>query len=445
MDAAKTLPLVEKWSEEFSTIARQGGPGWLQELRSNAAGQFGSAGLPTRRNEEWKYTPVRLLEGLRPTTAPDDGRTVAETHFPQPPLCEDAAVVSIVNGVLSFPLPGMTAGVTLLPLGEAIEKFGKKLQPLFSGVELEGAGRMFSALNTAFLDQGLVVHVDKNTQAGNLLVRWALSGEETVRLGNFRLVILLEQGAKLDFIEQFESASAARGALNVLTQIDLSNEAELSHVRMQDEGDDVVLLTSTSIQQAAASVYQYSGFDLGGGLVRHELHTELAGAGAFAGFDGAFVLDGKRHVDNHISVDHAAPGCSSNQFFRGVLGGSSRGVFNGRALIRPGSDESVVYQSNANLLLSRLAEIDTKPELEIYADEVEASHGATVGQLDESAIFYMRTRGLSDPEARRMLTAAFCHAVSDRLRDAGLSEIISRRLDAAMPGDQPIAAEISDA
>ena len=445
MDAAETLPLVEKWSEEYSTIARQDGPGWLQELRENAARQFGSAGLPTRKNEDWKYTPVRLLEGLRPTTAPGDGSPVAETNLPEPVLGADAAVVSIVNGVLSSQLPEMMAGVTLLPLRDAFEKFGKRLQPLLAGVELEGAGRMFSALNTAFLDQGLVVHVDENTQAGKLMVRWAFSGEEAIRLGNFRLLILLEQGSKLDLIEQFESAGAASGALNVLTQIDLASEAELSHVRIQDEGDDVVLLTSTSVQQAAASIYQYSGFDLGGGLVRHELHSELAGAGAFAGFDGAFVLDRKRHVDNHISVDHAAPGCSSKQFFRGVLGGSSRGVFNGRALIRPGSDESVVHQSNANLLLSRLAEMDTKPELEIYADEVVASHGATVGQLDESAIFYMRTRGLSDLEARRMLTAAFCHAVSDRLGDAGLSEIISRRLDAAMPGDQPIAAETGDA
>lgn len=445
MDAVETLPLVEKWSEEYSTTVRQDGPGWLQELRENAARQFGSAGLPTRRNEAWKYTPVRLLEGLRPTTARGDGGTVAETRFPDPVLGAGSAVVSVGNGVLSSQLPEMLAGVTLLPLRDALEKFGDRLQPMLVAVELEGAGRMFSALNTAFLDQGLVVHVDKNTQAGKLLVRWAFSGGESIRLGNFRLVILLEKGAKLDLIEQFESAGAASGALNVLTQIDLADEAQLSHVRIQDEGDDVVLLTSTSVQQAAASIYQYSGFDLGGGLVRHELHSELAGAGAFAGFDGAFVLDQKRHVDNHISVDHAAPGCSSKQFFRGVLGGSSRGVFNGRALIRPGADESVVHQSNANLLLSRLAEIDTKPELEIYADEVVASHGATVGQLDESAIFYMRSRGLSDPEARRMLTAAFCHAVSDRLGDAALSEIISSRLDAAMPGDQPIAAETSDA
>lgn len=445
MDAAETLPLVEKWSEEYRTLAHQDGPGWLRELRENAAKQFGSAGLPTRKNEDWKYTPVRLLESLHPTTARGGGSGVAETIFPEPVVGEGAAVVSVGNGELLSQLPAVPRGVTLLPLGAALEAFGKRLQPLFDSVELEGAGRVFSALNTAFLDQGLVVHVDENTQAGKLLIRWAFSGDEAVRLGNFRLIILLEQGAKLDLVEQFESAGAVSGALNVLTQIELSADAELSHVRVQDEGDGVVLVTSTSIEQAAASSYQYSGFDLGGGLVRHELHSKLAGAGAFAGFDGAFVLDAKRHVDNHVSVDHAAPGCSSKQFFRGVLGGSSRGVFNGRALIRPGADESVVHQSNANLLLSRLAEMDTKPELEIYADEVEASHGATVGQLDESAIFYMRTRGLSDRQARRMLTAAFCHAVSDRLGDAGLSEAISRRLDAAMPGDQPVAPETTDA
>ncbi|MDH3941208.1 MAG: SufD family Fe-S cluster assembly protein, partial [Xanthomonadales bacterium] len=169
------------------------------------------------------------------------------------------------------------------------------------------------------------------------------------------------------------------------------------------------------------------------GLVRHEFSSRLAGPGASAGFDGAFVLDRKRHVDNHISVDHASAGCSSSQFFRGVLGGKSRGVFNGKALIRPGADGSSVRQSNANLLLSGLAEVDTKPELEIYADEVEASHGATVGQLDEEAVFYLRSRGLSDPMARRLLTAAFCHAVTDRLANRELAEQLSALVDSAMP------------
>ena len=145
------------------------------------------------------------------------------------------------------------------------------------------------------------------------------------------------------------------------------------------------------------------------------------------------MLDGQRHVDNHVSVDHAAPDCSSEQFFRGVLGGRSRGVFNGRALIRTGADGSSVRQSNANLLLSDLAEMDTKPELEIYADEVEASHGATVGQLDETAVFYLRSRGLADSAARRMLTAAFCRAATDKLEDSGLAGRIVELIDEVMP------------
>jgi Fe-S cluster assembly protein SufD len=168
----------------------------------------------------------------------------------------------------------------------------------------------------------------------------------------------------------------------------------------------------------------------------------LAGEAADCAFDGAFVLDRKRHVDNHVSVDHAAPGCSSTQFFRGVLGGSSRGVFNGRALIRSGADGSSVRQSNANLLLSALAEMDTKPELEIYADEVEASHGATVGQLDETAVFYLRSRGLSEDQARRILTMAFCHAVTDRLENSDLAARVSEMIDAAMPGGVLAAGEV---
>ena len=147
------------------------------------------------------------------------------------------------------------------------------------------------------------------------------------------------------------------------------------------------------------------------------------------------VADKARTVhDVRVAVDHAAPNCSSEQFFRGVLGGRSRGVFNGRALIREGADGSSVRQSNANLLLSRLAEMDTKPELEIYADEVEASHGATVGQLDETAVFYLRTRGLPEAEARRLLTAAFCQGVTSRVDDAALAETVAQMIDAAMPG-----------
>jgi Fe-S cluster assembly protein SufD len=437
MNTGETMPLVEQWSHDFHAADKQQDPDWMQELRQRAAEQFGAAGLPNRKTEAWKYTPVRLLEKLGPSAISATDNGWRDAVFPDPVIGSTEGVIDICNGFLSENLPETVAGVNLLPLAEGVKTFEKKLQPLLASLDLEGAQRTFTALNTAFLDQGLLIHVGENVKAGSLLLRWAFAGNESAQMCNFRMILLLEPGAELEIIEQFESAGETANALNVVTQAELGDGAVLEHVRVQRESEGIVLLTSTSVEQASGSTYHYSGFDLGGGLVRHELGTKLAGPGAEAGFDGAFILDRKRHVDNHISVDHASPGCSSTQFFRGVLGGSSRGVFSGRALIRPGADESKVQQSNANLLLSPLAEIDTKPELEIYADEVEASHGATVGQLDEAAIFYLRTRGLSDSQARRMLTAAFCHAVTDRLEDRNLADRLSEMLDAAMPEGLP--------
>ena len=157
------------------------------------------------------------------------------------------------------------------------------------------------------------------------------------------------------------------------------------------------------------------------------------GSGAKSGINGAYLLDGNRHVDNHAKVDHMAPGGFSDQYFRGVAGGSGRAVFNTAVCVHPGADETEARQSNANILLSARAEVDTKPELEIYADEVIASHGATVGQLDELAVFYLRSRGLNEQEARQLLTTAFCQSVSDRLADPVLGGVISQRMMDVMP------------
>jgi Fe-S cluster assembly protein SufD len=429
--SAGPAPLIEQWTEDFNALPARVGPDWLGQLRDNAAREFTTSGMPNRKTEAWKYTPLRKLEQLAPRfqQAP-----CPDACFPEAICPDDIPSVDIFDGLLWEPLPAAMRGVTLLPLAAGISKFPEELKEILERTDVSGSGQTFTALNTAFLDQGLVISVGKNVKAGSLLLRWALSGSEAARMGNFRLVVLLASGAELDLVEQFQSAVPASGALNIVTQVRLAEGASLSHVRVQNESDDGVLFTATSVEQGSRSSYRYSGFDLGGGLVRHQLEALLAGEGAETSFDGAFVLDRRRHVDNHISVDHAAVGCRSSQYFRGVLGGSSRGVFNGRALIRAGADGSSVLQSNANLLLSDLAEMDTKPELEIYADEVEASHGATVGQLDDSAIFYMRTRGLNQDQARRMLTSAFCHAVTDRLADRELAMRISTLIDTAMPG-----------
>jgi Fe-S cluster assembly protein SufD len=223
-------------------------------------------------------------------------------------------------------------------------------------------------------------------------------------------------------LERFGDQSPdSDNGFNLVTQVDIGEGAALHHVRLQVESPRSSLLTDSRIRLGADSLYSYTGVDLGGRSVRHDLRVRLAGEGASSELGGAWVADDEREIDNHVSVEHLAPGAASRQFFRGVLGGRSRGVFNGRALIAAGADGSSVRQSNANLLLSPLAEINAKPELEIYADEVEASHGATVGQLDEDALFYLRSRGLAEPEARQILTAAFCKAPIDRIDPAAIT------------------------
>jgi Fe-S cluster assembly protein SufD len=431
MITAANRELARRWSDEIGRAAFDEAAPWLRELRDSAVMAFASGGLPHRKVEAWKYTPLRLLEARAPAL-PAERPEPAAVDAPQPIVADAPRVLSVDGEPVSVEgtLPD---GVRWLTLREALERHEDPIREMAQRVGLGGPTHAFSALNTAFIDRARVVHVAAGVDAGRLLLHWAFSGQASDRLDFARLFILLDDGARLDLIEQYESTADATGTLNVMLQARLGRGAELALTRVQRESDAAMLLTATSVEQGADSRFRYHGFDLGGGLVRHELYAELMGEGASCDLGGACVLDRKRHGETRISVDHAAPNCVSEQFFRGVLGGRSRGVFNGRALIREGADGSSVRQSNANLLLSPLAEMDTKPELEIYADEVEASHGATVGQLDESAVFYLRSRGLGDAEARRMLTSAFCHAVSDRLADRDLAETIGALLDNAMP------------
>ncbi len=427
---------ADRWAAALETaaVAAAGGPDWLARLRHGAASAFRSGGLPHRKVEAWKYAPLAVLDELEACARAEGGEPAAEV----PSLfVEVDNTVNLLDGQPIGSLPAMPAGVRLLPLALAWDEFEDRLRPLYERVAVEGAGRAFAALNTACAGGGLLLHVPAGVDAGQLALGWAFSGSGSV-MHHPRVVILLESGARLSLLEQMLSAGDPQAGLNLLLQIELGEGARMDHLRMQMEGEQAVLLTDTEVSQAGGSRYRYWGFDLGGRLARHEIGVRLQGEDAKADLAGALVLDGRRYADHHVSVEHLAPGCRSRQFFRGVLGGRSRGVFNGKALIHPGADGSSVRQSNANLLLSPLAEMDTKPELEIYADEVEASHGATVGQLDEQAVFYLRSRGLSDTAARHMLTAAFCRAVTDCIDDRALAGRIGELLDAAMPVEEKL-------
>jgi len=419
-------------------------PEWIRTLRDGAAEQFRANGLPTRKDEAWKYTGLGALE-LRGTRLAKETETTTLSFAA--PVIDVEFQVRMLDGRM-LEMPGeLPAAVTLLSLDEAIKNdvtgngvtgLQEMLESLPASKAKQLSSDGFSTLNTATLENGIFVHVAAGFDGGRFLLNWSTT-EGEARLFNSRICIVLEAGAKLELIEQFESANANTSnanTSNVVFQAGLGEGASLQHVRLQQESHDAGLITRTEVTQQADSNYAYYGFDLGGGLVRHDLHCSLNGSAASASLNGAYLLDGSRHVDNHARVDHMAPDGFSEQYFRGVAGDSGKAVFNTAVYVHPGADGTEAKQSNANILLSKRAEIDTKPELEIYADEVIASHGATVGQLDEQAIFYLRSRGLSEEQARQILTTAFCQSVSDKLADRELAEAISQRMMDVMPQAQ---------
>ncbi len=415
------------------------GPEWLRTLRQNGAEEFRAHGLPTRKDEAWKYTGLGTLAQGGVMLATDFEVMVSGSTHPTP-LVEKELQIKMLDGQFLEETGDRRPGLTVLPMADAFNHGLTGLQALLESLtdpqSKTGSTHGFSALNSATLDSGVVIHVAAGTDAGSLSLSWSTRAVGTPLLFNSRVCVILQQGARLEILEHFESPNDNANTSNIVLQADLGENAVFQHIRFQQETDDATLITRTEISQQAESAYAYYGFDLGGGLVRHDLHTSLKGSGAKSAINGAYLLDGNRHVDNHARVDHMAPGGFSDQYFRGVASGCGRAVFNTAVCVHPGADETEARQSNANILLSARAEVDTKPELEIYADEVIASHGATVGQLDEQAVFYMRSRGLSEQDARQLLTTAFCRSVSDKLDDPVLSEVISERMMAVMPQAQ---------
>lgn len=457
MDSAITTAktsLAEQWVTQLAERGDRGDsdPAWLRELRRAGAAAFEKYGLPHRKVEDWKYTSLKMLEARSHRLVDEAARGAGDSggDWPAPLIEAGIPTIRLLNGRPAGEI-NVDGPVKILSMNQALAESGEDswLEDMLGRLELDAPARAFSALNTSMLGHGLVIDVPADTEGGTLLLQWAFDQAPPAMLFNTRVVIRLQAGARLTLIEQFESAADHAHGLNLVTQVDVGPNAHFSQVHVQQESDEAALIARTEATVREGGAFESHAFDWGGGLVRHDTRPRLLEANACADVNGAFVLRDEQHLDHHLYVDHAAGETRSGQFFRGVLGGKSRGVFNGKARIQQGADGSSVRQSNANLLLSRMAEIDTKPELEIYADEVEAAHGATVGQLDEDAVFYMRARGLSEEQARGMLTSAFCKAVLERMTtgstslgdeiaermEIALSEVVGSRIGpAALPG-----------
>jgi len=437
MSEPQRTPFVDSLLEAAAQAHLPGsGIGWLDAARRENLDAFATGGLPDTRMEAWKYTALRALGQRRfaPVDTQAATRTVDIEPFALPGI--DGPTLVFVNGVFRKELSRvdqLPAGLSLQSLSQALQGDAEPLRFALSRHYREG-GDVFARLNAALAGDGVVLRVAagaKVEQPVRLLFIGA-PAEENVAW-HVRHVVELGEDAVLSLVEQHVATDAQQNLGTQVTDLVLRRGAKLRHVTLQDAAEGSTLVRHDSIhldEEAHAALYV---LELGGSLVRHDLHAVLAGDRSRLDTRGVFALRGRQHVDTQMAIRHQALNTASESVWRGVADERSRGVFRGAIVVAQGADGSDASLSSKNLLLSGQAEIDTKPELEIYADEVKAAHGATVGQLDERSLFYLRSRGIPLAEARAMLTTAFCRAVFESLPDEGLREHINQRLMAQLP------------
>ena len=431
----------EAFLTAFAERARHGsadGPAWLRLLRRGAIDRFAERGLPTPSDEDWKYTSMTPL-GETPFDLVADGTADAPAEdviapFSVGPTSGNRLV--FVNGryveKLSAirPLPG---GTRLGSLAEALITDEETVHShLAAGEKPLDA---FTALNAAFWPDGAFLHVPAGVRLEEpIQLLFVATASGTPRVHHPRSLIVLERESRVALVESYVGLGGEAYLTNAAAELFLGPAAALDHHKITLEGGQGFHVGRTHVREARDSRFASCSLLFGGRLVRSEVGALLGAEGAECMLSGLFVIGGRQHVDIHTIVDHAQPRATSRQLYKGVLDGQSFGVFHGRIIVRPDAQKTDAKQSNKNLLLSEDAVINTKPQLEIYADDVKCTHGATVGQVDAEAVFYLRSRGIGLDEARSMLTLAFANEILDRIQEKTLAGPLRAAVTARLNG-----------
>jgi Fe-S cluster assembly protein SufD len=404
-----------------------------RRLREESFARFEAVGFPGPKAEAWKYTQVAPLAKLefRLPERVEIGRADLA-----PFLIDDAAATLVfVNGRFAPHLSGALSaekGVTVTSLDQALDRGDPDCLDLLPEDDDE---RGLSALNGALAAGGCLISLaDHATLRGPVQLLFVSVGQEQPTLISPRNLVMLGDGARLDLIESHVALGGGRNLTNLVNRILVGRGATLRHDRLQQGDTAGSLIGRTSYRIAADARLTQTLATLGGGLVRNEIEALVDGSGIELQLNGLYLTRDRQHVDNTIRVDHAKPGSVSDQFYKGVLDGQSHAVFAGKIVVRRDAQKTNAYQANNNLLLSPDVEIDTKPELEIFADDVKCSHGATSGELDERELFYLRSRGLDPDTARSMLTFAFAGEVIERFANPPIAAQARLELVRWLPG-----------
>jgi Fe-S cluster assembly protein SufD len=401
-------------------------PAWLAQLRGRAMARFEEMGFPTTRDEEWKYTNVAPIIKTPFAPAPRVDLTALDIkQFLLPEAVQSRLV--FVNGRYAPGLSHLTAlpdDVHVFNLSVADQAVLRDRLAAYADYH----GEAFTALNTAFIGDGALVHIPAGKAVEAPIHLLFVSTEGTPFVSHPRTLIVAEAGAAATVVESYVALGEGAYFTNAVTEVLIGEGASLDHYRPQRESGRAFHVAATRVELERGSRYSSYAIWLGAQLARHNLYVRLAGENVESAVDGLYVVNGRQHVDNHTTIDHAAPHSSSHQLYKGILDDRSRAVFNGKIFVREGALLTDARQLNKNLLLSGDAHVDTKPQLEIFADDVKCAHGATVGQLEEEELFYLRTRGLKPDHARALLTYGFAEDVIGKVKLAS----VRKQLDEAV-------------
>jgi Fe-S cluster assembly protein SufD len=428
---------LEKYFEAYNELLAQGQahePVWLRQLREDGWARFSAKGFPTTHDEDWRFTNLAALARTPFRRAARGEASVAARQVEPYRVAGAACQLVFVNGHFVPELSdaqNLPAGIEVCALRRAIDCGLEACAP--GGIE-QHLGRyadmerdVFAALNTALWDDGAYVRIRRGVsieQPVHLL--YVSCGAGAAIMTHPRTLIIAEEASQSAVVEDYVSIGGEAGFSNAVTELVAGEGAVFSHFLVERENLASFNVSTLRMEQARnANVASHSVL-LGGALVRNNVHPVLDGEGAECLINGLFVGEGAQHLDNYMLVEHASPLCNSRQFYNGILAGRARGVFHGRIIVHKDAQKTDAKQTNRNLLLSDDARIDTKPQLEIYADDVKCTHGATIGQIEEEQLFYLRQRGLAKADARNLLLYAFAAECLDRMHEGAARELVEK-------------------
>jgi Fe-S cluster assembly protein SufD len=435
--APATVPVtVADLFPDLALALSSSGPGWLESARQVSLEWATARGLPTLKDEDWKYTRLGPLSAAPfERTEPGTGHRFSSASIDALTFDAQCTRLVFVNGLFDPELSSLTTlpeGARVTNLASALVEEGAGLEQFFSH-QFDEYDHAFSAINTALTEDGALIRLSAGVVVArpiHLVFLTDARGSRTVV--NPRSLILAGPDSHVTIVETYAGTTGDVTCTNAVTQVILEEGAQVEHYKIQDEPDTAFHLALLDVRQGRESRFSSVSVALGSTIARHEVHVRLQGEGAQVSVDGLYLPSGDQHHDNPVLIEHAALRCTSHQLYKGIVDERGHGVFNGRIIVWPGAEGTDAHQTNKNLLLSEHAEIDTRPRLEIFTDDVKCTHGAAVGALDEEALFYLRSRGLSLEEARSLLTYAFACQMLNRIEPASLrSELetmVARRL-----------------